>query len=317
MQVLVTGAAGFIGSWICQALLDRGDQVVGLDNFDPFYERARKERNLQPLRASQGFTFSEGDLLDAELLGRLLGSGVQAVVHLAALAGVRPSLRAPARYMRTNVEGTALLLETCRQRGVERVVCASSSSVYGARSQVPFCEDDPCDRPASPYAASKKATELVCSTFHDLYGLTVRCLRYFTVYGPRQRPEMAIHRFVALALAGQPVPVFGDGSSGRDYTFIDDIVAGTLAALDRPEREFRVYNLGNSRPVLLRDLVAAIGTAVGRELRVEEKPWQAGDVPVTCADLSRAQAELGYRPTVSLQEGLARFVEWYREETHN
>jgi UDP-glucuronate 4-epimerase len=211
-------------------------------------------------------------------------------------------------------EGPALLLESCRKRAVERLVVASSSSVYGARSQVPFSEEDSCDRPASPYAASKKATEVVCATYHELYGLTVRCLRYFTVYGPRQRPEMAIHRFVALALAGQPLPIYGDGSSGRDYTFISDIVAGTLAALDRSQPEFRIYNLGNSRPVLLRELVAAIASAVGCELRLEHRPEQPGDVPLTCADLRRAGAELAYRPAVPLEDGLARFVCWYREQ---
>jgi UDP-glucuronate 4-epimerase len=312
MRVLVTGAAGFIGSSVSEALLERGDQVVGLDNFDPYYDRALKERNLEALRLQAGFTFTEGDLLDAQLHEPLLDS-VDAVVHLAALAGVRPSIAAPARYMRVNVEGTTLLLESCRRRGVERLVVASSSSVYGARSQVPFGEEDSCDRPASPYAASKKATEVVCAAYHELHGLTVRCLRYFTVYGPRQRPEMAIHRFVRLALTGRALPVFGDGGSGRDYTFIEDIVKGTLAALDRAEREFRIYNLGNSRPVLLRDLCAAIGRAVGRELRLDRQPEQPGDVPITCADLRRAEAELGYRPAVPLDEGLARFVRWYRE----
>lgn len=311
MRVLITGAAGFIGSSLAERLIGRGDEVLGLDNFDPFYDRRLKERNLAALRGTSAFRLVEGELLDGALLDRLV-AGVEAVVHLAALAGVRPSLAEPARYMRVNVEGTTTLLEACRRADVRRLVVASSSSVYGARSHVPFSEADPCDRPASPYAASKKATETVCATYHDLYGLGISCLRFFTVYGPRQRPEMAICRFVRLALEGCPLPVFGDGSSGRDYTFIDDIIDGTVAALDRVRDGFRIYNLGGSRPVLLRELVSSIEKAVGRPVRVEAQPLQAGDVPITCADVHLAQRELGYAPSVPLAEGLARFVAWYR-----
>lgn len=312
MRVLITGAAGFIGSAVARALQSRGDTVVGLDNFDPFYERAHKERNVAELVQGERFELHEADLLDADAVDRAL-AGVEAVVHLAALAGVRPSIAAPARYMRVNVEGTALLLQRCHALGVRRLVVASSSSVYGARSQTPFREDDPCDRPASPYAASKKATELVCSTFHELYGLGITCLRYFTVYGPGQRPEMAIHKFVRLAERGERLPMFGDGSTGRDYTYIDDIVRGTLAAIDRQSGQHVIYNLGGDRAVLLRDLIAAVGVACGCEPAVEPLPLQPGDVPVTSADITRAQAELGYAPRVSLEDGLARFVEWYRE----
>jgi UDP-glucuronate 4-epimerase len=314
MRVLLTGAAGFIGSSVAERLVGRGDEVVGLDNFDPFYDRRLKERNLAALRGAPAFRLVEGELLDAGLLERLL-AGVDAVVHLAALAGVRPSLAEPARYMRVNVEGTTTLLEACRRAGVPRLVVASSSSVYGARSRVPFSETDSCDRPASPYAASKKATETVCATYHDLCGAGVSCLRYFTVYGPRQRPEMAIHHFVRLALAGRPLPMFGDGSSGRDYTFIDDIVDGTVAALDRVAADsFRIYNLGGSRPVLLRELIAAIERAVGCAVQIDARPPQPGDVPITCADVSLAKRELGYAPRVRLEEGLARFVAWYRAQ---
>jgi len=313
MRVLITGAAGFIGSSVAERLVGRGDDVVGLDNFDPFYDRRLKERNLAALRGAPAFRLVEGELLDAGLLERLL-AGVDAVVHLAALAGVRPSLAEPARYMRVNVEGTTTLLEACRRAGVRRLVVASSSSVYGARSEVPFSEADSCDRPASPYAASKKATETICATYHDLSGLGISCLRFFTVYGPRQRPEMAICRFVRLALEGRALPMFGDGSSGRDYTFIDDIVDGTVAALDHVHDAFRIYNLGGSRPVLLRELIAAIERAVGRPVQIEARPPQPGDVPITCADVTLAERELGYAPRVRLDEGLARFVAWYRSQ---
>jgi len=313
MRVLVTGAAGFIGSWVCQRLLERGDAVLGLDNFDPFYARSIKQRNLDDCGAVRaGFAFHEGELCDRAQLDALLADA-DAVVHLAALAGVRPSLEAPARYMRVNVEGTTALLEACRAADVRRLVVASSSSVYGARSRTPFHEDDPCDRPASPYAASKRATELVCATHHQLYELGVSCLRYFTVYGPRQRPEMAIHKFVRRALAGEPLEIFGDGGSGRDYTYIDDAVAATLAALDRQDGGFHVYNVGGSQPVLLRDLVATIGEVLGVELRLTRLPWQAGDVPITCADVTRAERELGFQARVPLEDGLRRFLGWYRE----
>ncbi len=315
MRVLVTGAAGFIGSAVSRRLLERGDHIVGLDNFDPFYDRTIKERNLVPLRGFDGFEFCEGDLLDAETVARLLSDRarpVDRVVHLAALAGVRPSLMAPARYLRVNVEGTVRLLEACRVAGVRRLVVASSSSVYGSRSETPFSERDSCDRPSSPYAASKKATEVVCATYNELYDLGISCLRFFTVYGPGQRPEMAIHKFVRLALAGGAIPMFGDGTSGRDFTYIDDIVDGTVAALDRQNGSYKIYNLGGSQPVLLRDLIAAIGEATGCVPRIDHRPWQAGDVPITCADVTLARRELDYAPKVALAKGLRRFVDWYR-----
>lgn len=311
MRVSITGVAGFIGSSVAEALLARGDQVVGIDSFETLlYGRAAKERNLQQLLNHPDFSFVEGSILEEDKLEQALQS--DRVIHLAALAGVRPSIANPARYMRTNVEGTVNVLEVCRRRGIRRVVVASSSSVYGARSQTPFSEHDPCDRPASPYAASKKATEIVCSNYVDLYGMGVSCLRFFTVYGPRQRPDMAIHKFVALAVRGEPIPMFGDGSSGRDYTYVDDIVAGTIAALDRQDGAFHVYNLGGSKPLLLRELISEIEVAVGRSVQIAQQPWQSGDVPITCADVSLAEKELGFSPQVGISEGLRRFVAWYR-----
>ena len=313
MRILLTGACGFIGSSVGQRLLARGDEVVALDNFDPFYSRALKEKNLELLRTSGAPHFHEGDILDTQLMARLM-DGVDAVIHLAALAGVRPSLAEPARYMRVNVEGTALLLEAARRAGVERLVVASSSSVYGSRSQTPFRESDPCNQPASPYAASKRATELICSNFHDLYGLGISCLRYFTVYGPRQRPEMAIHLFARQIERGEAVVMFGDGSSGRDYTYIDDIVDGTIAALDRQQARFRVYNLGGAEPISLAALIDAIGQTCGKAVQIVPSPWQPGDVPITSAELSLSGTELGYAPKVPLNEGLARFVAWLRSQ---
>lgn len=314
MRILVTGAAGFIGSSVSERLLERGDEVVGLDNFDPFYDQKIKEHNLKELRTHSGFIFEEGDILDSERLQELFRRKIDRVVHLAALAGVRPSLVAPKRYMRVNVEGTVNLLEVCRAFDVRQVVVASSSSVYGSRSVTPFSEEDSCDYPVSPYAASKKATEVVCATYHHLYQMGITCLRFFTVYGPRQRPEMAIHSFVRLALQGKPLPMFGDGSSGRDYTYIDDIVEGTIAALDHVTQDFRIYNLGGSQPVLLRELIQAIGQATSCSIMVSPHPWQEGDVPITSANIQRAQAELGYTPRVPLAEGLARFVGWYQKQ---
>lgn len=312
MRILVTGVAGFIGSWVGQKLLNRGDQVIGLDNFDPFYNRTIKERNLKELN-NPAFTFVKGDLLNSNLLNQILGNGIDRVVHLAALAGVRPSIEQAERYMRVNVEGTATLLESCLQNKIKHIIVASSSSVYGARSNTPFKEDDPCDHPASPYAASKKATELVCNTYHQLYGLGITCLRYFTVYGPRQRPEMAIHKFVRLCLEGKPIQMFGNGNSGRDYTFIDDIVDGTIAALDKQDGSFKIYNLGGANPIFLKDLISSIEKAIEKTAQVVPAPLQPGDVPITYADLTLAQKDLEYAPSVPLSEGLLRFVDWYKK----
>jgi UDP-glucuronate 4-epimerase len=315
MKVLLTGVAGFIGSHLAERLLAEGDEVRGLDSFDDYlYPAAVKERNAERLLGRPRFDLVRGDLADAALL-RELAQGVDVVAHLAALAGVRPSLAEPARYARTNVEGTMNVLEACRAAGVRRLVFASSSSVYGAREKgsAPFREDEPCARPASPYAATKRAGELLCSTYADLFGIGSAQLRFFTVYGPRQRPDMAIHRFTRLIDAGETVTVFGDGSSARDYTYVDDVVEGVVAACRRvqPGRA-GAYNLGGSRTTPLLRLLSLIGEAVGREPRLAFAPDQPGDVPLTIADVSRAARDLDYAPRVPIEEGIRRFAAWYK-----
>jgi len=310
--ILITGAAGFIGSHLSERLLARGEQVVGLDNFNDFYDPGIKRRHAALLAQQRGFRLVEGDIRDAALLAGLFADvRPRSVVHLAAMAGVRPSLEDPAHYHDVNCTGTSRLLEAARRADVERFIFGSSSSVYGGNEKVPFHEDDDVSHPVSPYAATKRANELTCYTYHHLYGMQIACLRFFTVYGPRQRPEMAIHKFVRLVERGQPLPAFGEGDTERDYTYIDDILDGVIKAHDRA-RGYRIYNLGESRTVSLRQLVAAIGRATGKEPRVDWQPLQPGDVPRTYADVSRARAELGYDPRVELDEGLARFVSWYR-----
>ena len=312
MAILVTGGAGFIGSHVCEALLARGEAVVCLDSFDDFYDPAVKRRNLAGVLGHSGFTLAEGDLRDAGVLESLFRRHqVQAVIHLAARAGVRPSIRQPALYADVNVTGTTRLLEAARQAGVPKFLFASSSSVYGVRTGLPFKETDEVDAPASPYAATKRAGELLCRTTHALSGMAITCLRFFTVYGPRQRPEMAIHKFTRLIEGGEVVPLFGDGSTARDYTYIDDIVAGILGALGACSR-FAIYNLGNAEPIRLRDLVGRIEVALGKTARIESRPPEPGDVPFTCADVSAAKAAFGYEPRVKIAEGLQRFVAWYR-----
>jgi UDP-glucuronate 4-epimerase len=314
-KVLVTGAAGFIGSHMAEALLARGDEVIGLDNFDTYYSPSVKRRNVQTALAHPRYTAVEGDFGNAAIVERAFREGpFDAIIHLAARAGVRPSLLNPVRYCDTNVSGTVLLLEAARRRDVSHFLFASSSSVYGARSTAPFRESDPVDEPASPYAATKRAGELLARTFHHLYGLPVTCLRFFTVYGPRQRPDMAIHRFTRLIDAGQEVEVYGDGQSQRDYTFVHDVVDGVLRALDRPQG-YRVYNLGTNRMVSLLTLLDLISSHLDRVPRIVRLPNQPGDVPLTYADITLARSELGYEPMTPLDEGIATFVDWYRKES--
>jgi UDP-glucuronate 4-epimerase len=313
-RALVTGAAGFIGSHCCAALLRSGFNVVGLDNFDPFYARSIKEQGIAELRSYQGFRLVEGDIRDAATVARTL-DGVSLVVHLAARAGIRPSLEDPPLYASVNIEGTTQLLEQCRLLGVKRFVFGSSSSVYGNATHPPFPEDAPALAPISPYAATKRAGELLCDVYRHLYQMRVASLRFFTVYGPRQRPDLAIHKFTRLIESGQAIKQFGDGSSERDYTHVDDILQGVLGAVrwvqdDQPAHE--IFNLGESRTVSLKRLIALIAESLGVEPRIEYLPDQPGDVRRTCADISKARRVLGYDPQVSIEDGIPGFVDWFR-----
>lgn len=314
MKVLVTGGAGFIGSHLCERLLERGNELVVLDNCNNFYDPRIKTRNLERVREKGRFSFYAKDLLDADAVdGLFRDERPEAVIHLAAYAGVRPSLADPVLYDQVNVTGTSALLEKCRRYGVERFVFGSSSSVYGVNSKVPFHEDDPISQPISPYAVTKRAGELLCFSHHYIYGLPISCLRFFTVYGPRQRPEMAIHQFTRKIHRGEPIQVYHEGKSERDYTFVDDIVAGILAALDHPNG-FQIFNLGNRRTVPLLRLINLIEGALGRKADVKLMPAQPGDVPTTFADISRATEKLGYAPSTPIEAGVPKFVDWYLRE---
>jgi UDP-glucuronate 4-epimerase len=312
VRVLVSGGAGFIGGHLCQRLLDRGDSVVCIDNFDPFYDPAIKRATAATLARSPRFRLLEADVRDAAGLEL---AGIDAIVHLAACTGVRPSVQDPLHCTRVNVEGTTAMLELARSLEVRAFVFGSSSSVYGDSTAVPFREDAPAAAPISPYAATKRAGELLCHTYAYLHGLGVVCLRFFTVYGPRQRPDLAIHKFARLMAAGEPVPVFGDGSTRRDYTYVDDIVQGVEGAIAYAAAHpgaFELFNLGESDTVPLARLVELLGAAMGVEPVLQRLPAQPGDVRQTLADVSRARALLGYSPRVRIEEGIPRFVEWFR-----
>jgi UDP-glucuronate 4-epimerase len=314
-RVLVTGAAGFIGSHVVEALVRRGDEVAGIDNFDAFYPRAVKERNLREMGAPGGFEFHEQDMLDVEALRRLL-TPETVIVHLAARAGVRPSLADPVGYAQANVTGTAAVVEAARRAGVSRIAFGSSSSVYGDSTPVPFREDAPAIEPVSPYAATKRGAELFLQSVAPIYRLRCASLRFFTVYGPRQRPDLAIHSFARRMVDGEVITLFGDGTQARDYTYCDDIVAGVLAAIDwTAGAPFGVepFNLGGNRSVPTGAMVAEIAAALGLEPRIQWGPMQPGDVQQTAADLTKSGAVLGYAPKTPFPEGIRRFVRWFRE----
>jgi UDP-glucuronate 4-epimerase len=314
VNFLVTGGAGFIGSHVCERLLRSGHRVWAFDDLNPFYAPAIKEQNLRDIQATgkDAFTFVRGDLTDrASVDAALAAAKFDQVLHLAARAGVRPSLEQPALYQRVNVEGTANLLEAARIAGVKKVVLASSSSVYGVNWKVPFSESDPTVKAISPYAASKLACEALGHVHHHVHGLDVVALRFFTVYGPRQRPDLAIHKFARLISAGKPIPMFGDGSTARDYTYVDDIVDGVIACTMRTFG-YDLFNLGESQTVKLIYLVELLEQALGRKAVLDWQPAQPGDVPVTYADISKAQTGLGYRPRVKIEQGIPLFVDWFK-----
>jgi len=301
---------------VAEELIRRGARLSIVDNLDSFYAPSRKRRNLQEIQNAGTYEFFEADIRDMDAL-RKVAERVQPeiVIHLAARAGVRPAIEQPALYESVNVAGTVNVLEIARESKVQRLIFGSSSSVYGITNKVPFCEDDPNTRPISPYAATKLAAESMCYTYTHLYGLTILCLRFFTVYGPRQRPDLAIHKFTALIEAGKPIPVYGDGSMGRDYTYVDDIASGVVASLEytpHPKLPFEIFNLGNSHPVRLRELIVQLEAATGKKVLQDRLPEQLGDVPITWANIDKAKRLLGYSPKTSMEQGLRNFVAWYR-----
>ncbi len=309
MRILVTGGAGFIGSHLVEKLLAAGHDIAIVDDFNDFYDPQIKHENIAAV--SKDVRVHHVDLRDNAAVRSLFhGEKFDAIAHLAARAGVRPSILQPQLYYDTNVDGTLHLLDAARVTGVERFIFASSSSVYGACKTVPFSEDQPLTQTLSPYAATKIAGEFLCSTFSHLYQMRVVALRYFTVYGPRQRPDLAIHQFTRKIYAGQPIDQFGDGTTRRDYTYIDDIIQGTMAALDYQGPLFDVFNLGENDTIQLKDLIAAIENALGKKAKVNRLPEQPGDMPLTCADISKAKKLLNYNPTTRLQDGLPRFIDW-------
>ncbi|AHF10349.1 SDR family NAD(P)-dependent oxidoreductase [Dehalobacter restrictus] len=321
--ILVTGGAGFIGSHLCERLLEEGKTVVAIDSFNDFYDPTIKERNIYEIRKScneklipkERFIVEKGDIRDQSFLMKVFQNyQFQSVIHLAAYAGVRPSIQNPELYVNVNINGTMNILECLREYRIKRFIFASSSSVYGNNEKVPFSEDDSVDQPISPYAATKKAGELLCYTYHHLYNLSVACLRFFTVYGPRQRPDLAIHKFTNLITSGKPVPFYGDGTTQRDYTYIDDIVDGILKALDwvnHKETRYGIFNLGESKTISLSEMVQELEKNLQKKAQLDSLPDQPGDVKNTYADIMKSKQLLGYQPTTMFSEGIKKFVSWY------
>jgi UDP-glucuronate 4-epimerase len=312
-SVLITGGAGFIGSHLVDRLLAENDwHVTVVDDFNDFYAPEIKRANVAGHRGQPSYTLVEADIRDTAALARAFDERpLDVIVHLAARAGVRPSLREPKLYAETNINGTLNLLELARDHEIKQFVFGSSSSVYGVNEKVPFAEDDPIFNPISPYAATKAAGELLCHTYSHLYDIRCVCLRFFTVYGARQRPDLAIHKFSRMILEDTPIPVFGDGTTRRDYTYVDDIIQGVRAAMDYERSNYEIFNLGESQTVELRELIALIENALGKKATIDRQPMQPGDVPVTYADISKARAGLGYDPTTKVADGIPKFVEWF------
>jgi len=311
MNILVTGAAGFIGSHVCEYYLNREHIVTGIDNFDPFYPEKFKQNNIKGFKDNPSFKLYRGDIRDRDLLESVFSLvKPDVIIHLAAKAGVRPSIEAVEEYYDVNVNGTLALLGQMKRTGVKRMLFASSSSVYGNNPKLPFSESDPVDNPISPYASTKKSGELLCHVYSYLYGFDITCLRFFTVYGPRQRPDLAIHKFTRLIDEGEPLPFFGDGSTARDYAFIDDILNGINGALINLGG-YRLYNLGESKVISLEKMVATIEDTLGKKAMLNKLPMQQGDVNITYADISRARSEIAYNPKTDFSQGIKQFVGWY------
>ncbi|HJT67032.1 MAG TPA: GDP-mannose 4,6-dehydratase [Pyrinomonadaceae bacterium] len=313
-NLLITGGAGFIGSHLVDRLLSTNvDQITVIDDFNDFYAPEIKRENVREHRKDPRYKLVEADIRNSSALEVVFNENrFDCIVHLAARAGVRPSLKEPQLYSETNINGTLNLLELARHHGIKQFVFGSSSSVYGINAKVPFSEDDPIRQPISPYAATKAAGELLCHTYSHLYGLRCICLRFFTVYGPRQRPDLAIHKFAKLISEHKPIPVFGDGTTRRDYTYVDDIIDGVMAAIAYDRSDYEVFNLGEARTVELNELIALLEKELGTKATIDRQPPQPGDVPQTFADISKARARLGYNPQTQIEDGLHRFVEWFR-----
>ena len=317
VKILVTGIAGFIGSNLGEHLIKGDVKLIGIDNFDPFYDRQIKENNLSILNRSPNFIFFEGDICDVSFLNSILiNETPDLVIHLAAKAGVRPSILNPSEYYNTNVIGTLNLLDAMKTVGCKKMIFGSSSSIYGNNKKVPFSEMDIVDNPISPYAATKKAGELLCHTYHHLYDFDIFCLRFFTVYGPRQRPDLAINKFTRYILEGKPLPFYGDGDTARDYTYIDDIIQGIMCAVNKLNG-YDVINLGESNTITLSKLVDVLETQIGKKAVLEKLPMQPGDVEKTYADISKAKQVLGYNPTFSFEDGIKEFVTWFLQKKQN
>jgi UDP-glucuronate 4-epimerase len=313
-KILLTGCAGFIGSHVSESLLERGDSVVGIDNLNDYYDPAKKAKNLEILKAYPGFVFYKEDFRNQEGLRAVFEKEKpEKVIHIAAMAGVRASMENPELYKDVNINGTRNLLDLSNEFQVKSFVFASSSSVYGANKKVPFSEDDLIDNIISPYAETKKQGELLCREYHDKYGMKITCLRFFTVYGPRGRPDMAPYKFTRLILEDKPIPRYGDGTTKRDYTYVADIVSGVVAAADK-ELDFEIINLGNNQTVELNEFISVIERLTGKKAIIEQMPKQPGDVDITYADISKAQKLLGYDPKTSIEQGMQKFIEWYKQQ---
>lgn len=323
--ILVTGGAGFIGSNLCERLLTEGNRVLVIDNFNNYYDPSIKRRNIEEVKQTcmdnnidlQNFKIFEGDIRDNNFLEEVFSNKIDSIMHLAAMAGVRPSIVNPSLYYDVNITGTVNLLEKCRENNIKQFVFASSSSVYGNNEKVPFAETDIVDSPISPYAATKKSGELLCHTYNHLFDINIACLRFFTVYGPRQRPDLAIHKFTNLIIEGREIPFYGDGSTSRDYTYVDDIVTGIIASINyvnTNKKVFNIFNLGGDKTVSLIEMVKTIEETLEKKAKLNKMPMQPGDVNRTCADITHSKEIIGYNPQTTFKDGIKKFIKWKKNK---